>query len=143
MNTSEDSGARLALATLVPALATTLAFVPAFLTLPDVGDKLPFWLFLGAAPLAAFIVNLLLPAATTGARAVLTGLPQIPLFPLLFYVDIWIVDPGIYFVGGDRGFATSKGTIFGFTFGFIFGLLLMALVALCAMLGTWLGGRRR
>ena len=143
MNTSENSGARLVLATLIPALATTLALVPAFLTLPDKFDSWQLWLILGAAPLAAFIVNRLWPAATTQGRAILTGVPQILLLPLLFYVDILIDDSRGYYIGGDldfdRGFATSIGTLVGIMLGFI----LMLLVAVGALLGTWLGGRRR
>ncbi len=138
VNTSEDSGARLVLATLVPALATTLAFVPSFLTFPT---ELGSWdtLLLGAAPLAALVVNLLLPAAINWPRAYLTGMPQILLFPLLVNVDFWINNRRGYFVGGELDMARGFGTVFGF----IFGLLLMALVALSAMLGTWLGGRRQ
>jgi hypothetical protein len=143
MNTSGTSDKRLVLATLMPALALTLAFVPIFLTLPNEGDGWSFWLIVGAAPLAAFIVNLRLPAATTQGRAILTGVPQILLLPLLFYVDILIDDSRGYYIGGDldydRGFAVSIGTLVGFMLGFI----LMVLVAVGALLGTWLGGRRR
>jgi len=74
LNKSEDSGARPVLATLVPAQATTLLFVPRILTLPDEGQGSQLLLLLGAAPLAALIVNRLWPAASTRARAIKTGL---------------------------------------------------------------------
>lgn len=124
---------------LVGALATTLAFVPRFLTTPDDGQEWQVWLLIGAAPLAALAVNLLLPAATTGTRAMLTGLPQILLFPVLFNVDIGIQDRRGYYLSGELDVARGFGSVFFLGFGF----LVMFLVAAGALIGTWLRGRRR
>lgn len=138
VNTSEVSDKRIVLATLVPALATTLAFLPSFLTLPDEGQASPLWLFLGAAPLAALIVNRLWPAAPTRARAIKTGLPQILLFPLLFFVDIWIDDRRGFDFGREMFFSRGIQIFFGTLVGIILGVFVMLLVALCALFGTWL-----
>lgn len=137
MNSSNAFDRRLALAMLVPAIASTLTFVPGFLTLPSEEPMWQFYLQIGAAPLAALVVNSRLAAAATRSRAAMTGLPQVLLLPLLINIDIWIDYLRGYYVGGELGMARGVGT---FVY-LLFGVAVMVLVAICAQLGTWIHGR--
>jgi len=122
---------------LVPAAATTLAFVPEFFSRPSFGMFI--WLGLGmiVSPVAAHMISRRRPVATDLGRALLVGLPQVPLFVALMMFDVWLdIRNGYLLAGsGDVGMAVGLGTMVGL----VAGVVLAGLVAV----STWLGASRR
>jgi hypothetical protein len=136
---SDHSGWASAL--LLPAAATAVAYSPMVLSRPDLWDNVPgvvgpawFALLVLAAPVTAALVNRWRPIATTGARAWLLGLPQLPLAVGLMRLDIWLdVRSGYLLAGsGEVEMALGWGTVMAT----VVGLLLTVLVAAAARFGA-------
>lgn len=124
----------LLVATVLPMVATTLAFVPAFFSDPSTGGLILPGLAMVAAPVAAYLINRRRPAATNLRRALLVGLPQLPLYVALQLIDVWL-DVRSGYILADSGEVTMA-VGFGAMFALGFGVLLAGLVAASARLGA-------
>ncbi len=122
--------AGLLMAMALPAVATTLAYVPAFFS--DPGARGSIWpaVALIAAPAAAYLVNRRRPVATNLRRALLIGLPQVPLSVALAMFDVWLDVRSGYLLADSGEEAMAYG--FGSVFALGSGLALAALVAAAA-----------
>jgi hypothetical protein len=124
---------RLLAAMSVPAAATTLAFVPEFFFDPRTGGS---WaaLTVVAAPVVAYLMNQRRPVATNLCRALLVGLPQVPLCVALELFDVWLDVRSGYLLAGSGEVAMAVG--YGSVFALGFGVVLAALVAAAARFGA-------
>ena len=133
---------RFATAALGPLAATTVVGLPLLLA----ARLDAFWqapAFLGpawlvilvlAAPTTALIMNKRRPLATTLGRALLIGLPQLPLTVILMWIGIWLdVRSGEITAGTDM---VQVALAVGTSLAAGLGLLLVLLVAAAARLGT-------
>lgn len=128
-------------AMLATVAVTTMVYAPMFLFAADIWDHVPrfvgpAWaaLLLLAAPMTALLLNRRWPVATTSARAVLLGLPQLPLAVLLMWIDIWLDIRSGYLLAGSGEVEMAYG--YGTAMAVAFGLLLVLLVAVAARVGA-------
>ncbi len=122
-------------AILLPAAATTAAYVPMILTRPNLWMDMPWFIhrlwFFGlilAAPVTAALVIRRWPVATTLARAFLVGLPQLPLAVVLLWLDVWLdVRSGYLLAGsGEVSMALGFGTVMAIGVGLVLTFLVSA-----------------
>lgn len=124
----------------IPAAVTVLVFLPEFLLLPDAltdsGWLRILWLvvLLAAAPVAAWRVNRASPVAVHLGPALLAGLPQLVLLPVLIALDIRLDVMRGYLLAGTGEEQMAYG--FGLTLAVVLGLVLTGLVATAGYVGA-------
>lgn len=119
---------------LVPAAATTLAFVPGFFSDASTGRLDWAGVALVAAPLVAYVMNRRRPVATSLGRALLVGVPQVPLYVVLVLFDVWLDVRRGYLLADSGELAMALG--FGSVFALVSGVVLAALVTAAARFGA-------
>lgn len=128
------SQSRLLVAISVPAAATTLAYVPEFFSDPSTGLGPMGAVIVVAAPMVAYLMNRRRPVATNLSRALLVGLPQVPLLVVLVLFDVWLDVRSGYLLTGSGEVDMAVG--FGSVFALGLGVVLAALVAAAARFGA-------
>ena len=138
--TTKIPGVWMVAATLVPAVATVIASIPTLRTNPNEEQS---FLILAAvsAPLAALVVNLIVPVATSWARGRRAGYLQVPIVPALAYLDVWLENERGYYVGYEYGLSRVVGTALGLVMGVTLMLLVGSFGCLGAQLRMWWDGR--
>lgn len=137
---SSGSSRALLLAPVIPAAATTLAFLPEFFRAPSAVEQSPLltvaWLgiLLVAGPLSAYATNRRSAVATTAPRSVWVGVLQPPLAVALVALDIGVDVQSGYLLAGSGEEAMSYGI--GIPAALLLGLFLLGLVAVAARLGA-------
>ena len=132
---------RLGTTVLATIVATTVVFAPMFLFRADIWENVPrffgpawFVVLLLAAPVTALLINRRLPVATTAGRALLLGLPQLPLAIALMWLDIWLDIRSGYLLAGSGEVEMAYG--YGTVMAAGVGLLLVLSVAVAARYGA-------
>lgn len=125
----------------LPASVTALCFVPGLFSDPSTQGLSWLGAALVAAPGAAYLVNRRRPVVTNLGRAILVGLPHIPLCLALMLLDVWLDVRSGYLLAGSGEVAMAVGV--GAVFALGLGIVLAGLVAASSRLGASGHARRR
>ena len=125
-------------ASLLPALATVLAWTPLVIQpMSESGSPVVGVLIIISAPAVALLVNWWWPAATDKNRATYAGIPQVLIPPAMVWLDFWLEVRSGYLLRGSDEDAIAYGLLAAA----IAGVILMVLVAGAGRLGAWLADR--
>lgn len=125
---------------LVPTAATALVILPLLLRNPSTMEAFPgYWLaaLFVTGPLAAFLAFRFFGCRLTFPKALLVGLPQLPLVVLLSTLAVWLDVQRGHLLAGSGSEAMSYGI--GTIVSLVAGIVLMILVAAI----SWIGARTR